>query len=276
MQLGPDGATHDEIIRTLSAVDSCDLVVLPELCNAPYFPVVSESGWDSRATSLDSAFVGAMRAEARRRGCYILLPVHLAEGSGRLSNAAVLIGRDGELVSGQTTGGSTATVFRKVHLCDVHFYGGSFYESSYFVAGDDYLVWDTDIGKLGVLICYDRHFPEAWITLREAGAEIVAVPSTSPIGTEATFVAEMQAMALQQQVYVITTNRAGDEEVGASRHRTRYLGASCIIGPDGTVLARLRDEANTAVRAEIDLDLLDAARKGLNTAHARRPETYHL
>lgn len=276
IQIGPGGARPEQIEKVLALAGRVDIVLLPELFHLPYFPLEQNEAWLSSAVTRESSLVRDVKSIAAASQCFIVLPLYLEE-EGSLRNSALLIGPDGEVVVGRDLQGTPRAEYHKIHLCDIRFYGAEFHESDYFVAGEGHVLWDTPYGTIGVLICYDRHFPEAWRSLRANGAEIVCVPVASPATTEATFVAEMQAMALQQGVYVIVANRAGVESLPSSNRRTDYLGRSCVIGPDGTILALAPARQSGAVAvADLDPAILMRTRAGLPLAEHRRPTTYVL
>jgi N-carbamoylputrescine amidase len=276
VQTGPDGVSAADIAELVSAADSADLVLLPELCHLPYFPLEHSPDWPSQAIRKDDPFVDQVREIAAAANTYIVLPLYLEDGRSR-RNSALFIGPDGRLLAGVDPQGRSRPEYSKTHLCDIKYYGAEFYESEYFTPGDGFTLWDTPLGRVGILICYDRHFPEAWRTLRASGAEIVCVPVASPDSTRATFLAEMQAMALQQGVYVMVANRAGSEYLSRSGRRTTYLGQSCVIGPDGALLAvsPARRRRVLAV-ADIGPEPLERIRTGFPLAEHRRPSTYQV
>jgi N-carbamoylputrescine amidase len=278
VQSPPGGVvTPAYLDQALASAAPVDLVVLPELSNVPYFPLEPGSLDSGDPATLDGPLVTALGETARRHVCHIMAGLFLGQGGGASTwNSAVLLGPTGELLEGRTLRGRTAQRFDKVHLCDVQIPPSvSFCESSYFEPGDDFVVWDTDLGCLGVLICYDRHFPEAWASVRALGAEVVCVCTTSPSQTEATFVAEIQAMALQFSVFVVMANRVGRERLRTSGTETEFLGSSCIVDAHGRVLAAAPPRQPTAcVAAELDATMLDAARLQNQFWEHRRPELY--
>lgn len=258
----------------VNAITDIDLVVLPEMGTVPYFPLETDSRDAGLTVSLDGPEVAAYGAVARAHGCHLMLGTYLVAGE-RGFNAAVLFGPDGALLEGRTSDGGVARSYHKVHLCDVQLPQASFCESAYFQAGDRYVVWDTPFGCVASLICYDRHFPEAWVAVREMGAEIVGVPTTSGLNMEQAFVAEIQAMSLQQSVYALCANRVGVEELRTSGRRTEFLGESCITGPFGDVLAAAPQRTDTSiVTAELSAEALDRIRAAHRFHEHRRPETY--
>lgn len=276
IQSPPGGLIEPEYVDAVlaRADDTPELVVLPELGTTPYFPLEPGSRDAETAVALDGPEVAAFGAVAHEHGCHLMLGFYLADG-GRRFNAAVLLGPDGRVLTGRGSRGGRARSYRKVHLCDVQLPSASFCESDYFDAGDEYVVWDTPFGCVGALVCYDRHFPEAWVALRELGAEIVAVCTTSGLNMEDAFVAEMQAMSLQQSVYALTANRVGVEVLRTSGRRTEFLGESCVTGPFGEVLAAApaRTE-HPLVATRLDAGALERIRAAHQFHEHRRPSTY--
>jgi predicted amidohydrolase len=160
-----------------------DLMVFPE------FALCHETGVTAseRAVSLDGPVLEALAAKAREHHTWIVMPMTLREDSadGRLSNAAVLFDRTGKV----------AGIFRKVHpIADDHgvFEGG-------VKPGNGYPVFDCDFGRLGILICWDMSYEEAWDTLAAGGAEIVALPTASPQTLRP------MAQALRHHYYVVNS-----------------------------------------------------------------------
>lgn len=259
----------------LASIEGVELAVLPELCNVPYFPLERDSLDAEDPAAPDGPLVAAFGEVARRHGCHVMLGVFLGEGMARW-NSAVLFGPDGTALEGRSSRGGTARRFDKVHLCDVQIPPHvSFCESAYFEPGDGYVVWDTELGSLGALVCYDRHFPEAWASLRALGAEVVCVCTTSPASTDPTFVAEIQGMALQLEVFVAMANRVGAETLRTSGTTTEFLGSSCLVDPAGRVLAAApAREPVTIVAAELRAEILASVREQNQFWEHRRPDTY--
>lgn len=165
-----------------AAVDGkrLDLVVFPEFALRRPGDEAAE-----QAVGLDEPVVGRLREVVREHGAWAVVPMILREEAGRCCNAAVLFDRGGEV----------AGVFRKVHPVedpDGRFEAG-------VTPGDAYPVFECDFGKLGILICWDMAYPEAWAALADAGAEIVALASASPQTLRPA------AAALQHRYHVVTS-----------------------------------------------------------------------
>ena len=262
----------DGVLR--KATSRIELAVLPELCNVPYFPLEANSLDAESPVAVDGPEVAAFGDVARKHHCHLMLGVYLADGSHRF-NAAVLLGPNGEVIPGRTRDGSVACSFHKVHLCDVNLPTAVFCESTYFEPGDSYLVWDLPFGSVGVLICYDRHFPEAWIALRQMGAEIVCVCTTSPLSAAPYFVPEIQAMAVQQSVYAAVANRVGRQVLRTSGREAEFLGSSVIAGPLGEIIVAAPERANVPlITATAKAKQLSDIRFSHQFHEHRRPATY--
>ena len=152
-------------------------------------------------------------------------------------------------------------------------------EPLHFTAGETFPVFVTPHGAIGVLICYDRRFPEAWRELALAGAAVVFMPACVPAWDPAsaassaeTFIAELRTRACENLLYVVACNRVGVEEVDG--RRTTFIGKSCILGPGGAVLAEAPTDAPAILRATLDLAEVERTRARLPLLRDRRPATY--
>ncbi|MEV0593124.1 carbon-nitrogen hydrolase family protein [Nonomuraea cavernae] len=272
---GVDAATVDALRL---AEGPYDLIVLPEIANVPYFPIAPDLGEWLAGTLADQdteSVFAPYRRLARRTGSYVVAGLCLP-GPDRGRNAAVVFDRAGEVLPGRgVLSGDEVPAYDKTHLCNVRHYGSVFLEDQYFRPGSELVVWDLDFARLGVLICYDRHFPEAWSTLRANGVGIVAVPTASPVGTAPTFLAEMQAMALQQSVYAVVANRVGPESLPDGT-TADYLGRSAVLGPDGAVLNAADRGSFEQASAPYDETRLDSVRAAMGLATSRRPALYQI
>lgn len=226
VQMCMDEDPELNLARSLGFLDAAaargaDLVVFPESQFSPYFPQFP--GQIDRArrylVGLDAACVIAMQRRCRARRVLATANVYLAEPAGRFS-ATVLIGREGEIVS----------VARKMHITDVP----QFHERDYFTPSDQgFPVCVTDAGALGIVICYDRHYPESIRSCALLGAELVLIPTANILAEDRTmFEWEMRVAAFQNAVFIAMCNRVGVE------HAMTFAGESLVIGPDGDLLAK--------------------------------------
>jgi deaminated glutathione amidase len=199
---------------------------------------------------------------AQSHGIWLLggtLP-EIAEQPGLAYNTSTLFNPQGELVAR----------YRKIHLFDVALgEGATHMESSSVAPGTEAVMASTDIGKIGMTVCYDLRFPTLFRALFHAGAEIITVPAafTVPTGRDHWEVL-LRARAIESQCYVIACG-----QYGANTPKRRTYGRSTIIDPWGTVLAVAPDRPGIAL-AEIDLQRVHDFRRKLPCAQHERPESY--
>ncbi len=233
---------------TRAAVAGARLLVAPELCLTGY--ALDRDTTDRLAEPADGPSARALGAIARGRGLALLYGYAELDG-GRVYNAAQLIDRHGRRLANH----------RKSHL-----FGDT--DRSRFDAGASAATLaELDGVRVGILICYEVEFPETVRLLALAGAELVAVPTALMRPYE--FVARtlVPARAFENQLYVAYANHCGTEGAFA------YVGASCIVAPDGTELARAGpDEA--LLLAALDHARLDASRRTNPYLADRRPALY--
>lgn len=247
---GPDKAANVATAAGLAAQAArrgAALVVLPEMF-AWRGPRAAEDG---AAEPIPGPTSDRLAALARELGV-VLVGGSLLERSsepGRFHNTCTVYGRDGALLAR----------YRKIHLFDVDIPGHVTHrESETKVAGDAVVVVPTDVGALGLAICYDLRFPELFRRLGAAGAEIVCMPSafTFPTGAHHWEIL-VRARAIENQVYVVAPNQIGRGPSGV-----QDFGHSLIVDPWGTPIARASNAA-TAITGEIDLDYLLRVRREL-------------
>lgn len=241
VQLNPQfGEVQTNINAALGLMETvrADLYVLPELFNTGY-NFVSEAEVNSLAEPADHGRTSqAMKEFARQKGCYVVYGFAEAD-RGQFYNSAALIGPSGLI-----------GVYRKVHLYDR--------ENLFFESGNvGFRVFDTPMGKIGVMICFDWIYPESARTLALKGAQLIAHPSNlvMPYCPDA-----MVTRCLENRVFAATADRVGVEDRGG--FRLTYIGKSEIISPRGEILVRLSD--NREEIAFVDVDLTLARSKRIN------------
>jgi N-carbamoylputrescine amidase len=154
-----------------------------------------------------------------------------------------------------------------VHITDYP----CFHEQGYYTPGDTGApVYETRAGRIGVAICYDRHYPEYMRALALAGADLVVVPQAGAVGEwpEGLYEGEMRVAAFQNGYYVALCNRVGAEEC------LTFAGESFVTAPDGIVVARASAGADTILFADLDLDALAGSHARRLFLRHRRPELY--
>jgi len=189
----------------------------------------------------------------------IVVPVYEREMAGVYYNTAAVIDADGTYLG----------KYRKNHIPHT----SGFWEKYFFKPGNlGYPVFQTRYGKIGVYICYDRHFPEGARLLGLHGAEIVFVPSATTTGhSDNLWTIEQTSMAIANGYFVGTNNRVGRE---APWNFGEFYGSSYFCDPYGQILAQGSRDRDELVTADLDLDLIQKVRAHWQFYRDRRPETY--
>lgn len=239
-----------------AAEQGAQIVCLQELATGPYFCQVEDPAWFDLAEPVpDGPTTVSMREVAERLGIVLVVPL-FESADGFYYNTAVVIDADGSYLGS----------YRKSHIPHWNY----FYEKYYFKPGNlGYPVFDTKFAKIGVYICYDRHFPEGARALGVGGAEIVFIPVATAGETEDLWYVEQRAHAIANNYFVGTPNRVGVEEPGPKE----FYGLSYICGPRGEMLAQAGRDEEVLV-ADLDLDLIRQVRIPSAYWRDRRPETY--
>lgn len=258
-----------------------DFVLPTELSYMPYFGMLRDESLRSWAEKIRGAFLSRIGEIAAREKTTILAPVYLDCEDGSFANAVVVFGPDGNPVSGHAKGRDTEGFFRKVHLPYFWRNGKGLDETFYFRRGDAFPVFETPKAKLGVLICYDRRFPEAWRSLALEGAEIVFMPSCIPAwnpsalaSTSDMFVAELRTRACENGNFVVACNRAGTQKFRDLE--TSFIGASCVIDPAGGVVRQLSSASAESAVVEFDLYEMTRVRRRLTLLEDRQIDAYDI
>jgi N-carbamoylputrescine amidase len=259
------------------AREPVDFVVFPEMFTTQFFCVgFTDQKYMALAEPIPGPATEALGEKARQYGCHILLPM-FEKGplEGEYYNSAALIGPSGKVIYGTLPDGTRVPAARKNYVS--HFRWGEMVndEKFYFRLGPGYPIFETDHGKMGVLICYERWFPEGWRVLALQGAEIIFVPTASAGYVWEMWVCALRANAAENVLFAAGCNKGGVENVQG--RETRYYGMSCIAGPDGRVIAQGPEaEGPAIIRAAVDLDEVAEARRRIMIYRDRRPELYGL
>ncbi|GAA4978588.1 nitrilase-related carbon-nitrogen hydrolase [Kineococcus glutinatus] len=249
---------HEDHARR-AAEQGAQVVCFQELFYGPYFCQVQDASFYSYAESVPGPTVERFQAVAAETGMVMVLPVYEEERPGVLYNTAAVVDADGTYLG----------KYRKTMIPHV----AGFWEKFYFRPGNlGYPVFDTAVGKVGVYICYDRHFPEGWRALGLNGAEIVFNPSATSAGlSEYLWNLEQRAAAVANEYYVGTINRVGVEPLGDDD----FYGQSYFCDPEGRNVGEpaSRGEDEVLVR-DLDMDLLRTVRDRWQFYRDRRPDAY--
>lgn len=242
-----------------AAADGVQVIGLQELCNGPYFCAEQDPKWFDWAEPDDGRTVSLMAGVARRLKVVLVVPFFERASAGVFFNTAVVIESDGT-VEGK---------YRKTHIPQL---GPCYWEKFFFAPGDlGYPVFGTSAGRIGIAICYDRHFPEVGRALGLNGAEIVFNPSATSDYSRHVWELEQRASAVANGYFVAAINRVGVEEPLSSVH---FFGGSYICDPRGEILARAGEDKDEFVAADLDFAVIDDVKKLWQFYRDRRPDTY--
>jgi N-carbamoylputrescine amidase len=245
-----------------AAVNGAQIVALSELATSVYFCYEMDSRYFELAEPIDGPSLQTISRAAAEANAYVVFPFYEQGEDGQLYNSAAVLDRDGKVVGN----------YRKNLIPIMKFEGVEGMEKFYFRPGNlGYPVFPTDLGiKIGITICYERHFPEGPRSLALAGADLIIVPTATPAGVEF-WELELQAMAVANQLWVGGVNRVGRDSGGSEME---FYGGSLFVGPDGQVVARAGNEGDEIVFAEIDTATSVRLREEWGFFRDRRPELY--
>jgi N-carbamoylputrescine amidase len=250
---------HEEAARE-AAAEGAQVMCFQELFYGPYFCQVQDAEYYAYTESIpEGPTTRRFQAIAKELGMVMVLPMYEVEQTGLYYNTAAVIDADGTYLG----------KYRKQHIPQVK----GFWEKYYFKPGNGgYPVFDTAVGKVGVYICYDRHFPEGWRALGLNGAEIVFNPSATVAGlSEYLWKLEQPAHAVANGYFVGAINRVGHErpwDIG------EFYGTSYFCDPRGQIVAEAPRDRDAVVVADLDLDKIEEVRQTWQFYRDRRPETY--
>jgi len=248
-------ATAERLL--IEAADGgADLAALPELF--PYYG--SQRRMRDLAEPVPGPTLDRIAAVARERGLWVLAG-SLAERTDRhVHNTSCLFDREGELVAR----------YRKIHLFDVDLpEQPALRESALFSSGDQLVTHETDLGRVGLSICYDVRFPELYRGLVSLGAEVLMVPSAfTAVTGEAHWEVLLRARAIEDQCFVVAPAQWGSW--GPPEDGRRCFGTSMVIDPWGRVLVRAPEEGDGVWFADLDMAKLRSIRAALPALGHRR------
>ncbi|RZU15899.1 N-carbamoylputrescine amidase [Kribbella rubisoli] len=250
---------HEDYARQAAAAGA-KVICFQELFYGPYFCQKQDAEYYEYAESVPGPTTERFAALAQELGMVMVLPVYEQEQPGVLYNTAAVIDADGTYLG----------KYRKNHIPQVK----GFWEKFYFRPGNlGYPIFDTAVGRIGVYICYDRHFPEGWRALGLAGAKIVFNPSATSRGLSAyLWKLEQPASAVANEYFIGAINRVGIEsEFGEND----FYGTSYFVDPEGKFVGDVgHDHDPELIIRDLDLGLLDTVRDRWQFYRDRRPDGY--
>ncbi|MFL5798864.1 MAG: nitrilase-related carbon-nitrogen hydrolase [Actinomycetota bacterium] len=250
---------HVELIGK-AAAEGAQVTCLQEIFHGPYFCAEQDPKWYDTAEPDDGPTVTRMREVAKQHNMVLVVPFYEMEQTGVYYNTAVVIERDGTVVG----------KYRKTHIPQV---GPCFWEKFYFKPGNlGYPTFDTSVGRLGLIICYDRHFPEIARVLGLKGAELVFNPSAT-VESLSKYLWELEqpAHAVANGYWIAAINRVGVEE---PLNSAKFYGSSYFCDPRGQIQARASDSDDEVLVHDVDYEVNRKVRNTWQFLRDRRPELY--
>jgi beta-ureidopropionase len=235
------------------------ILCLQEIFNGPYFCPSMDPKWCDIAEAVDGPTVTRLAEYAKKYQMAMVIPIYERVMAGVYYNTAVVLDADG----------SHLGIYRKNHIPQTN----GFWEKNFFKPGNlGYPTFQTRYAKIGVYICYDRHFPEGARLLGLHGAEIVFNPSATVAGlSQYLWKLEQPAHAVANGYYIAASNRVGTE---APWNIGKFYGTSYFCDPRGKFLATASEDNDELVVAQMDLDTIEEVRRTWQFYRDRRPETY--
>jgi N-carbamoylputrescine amidase len=243
-----------------AAADGAQVLCFQELFYGPYFCQVQDSEYFSYTEQIpDGPTTKRMQELAKETGMVLVVPMFEVEQEGFYYNTAAVIDADGTYLG----------KYRKTHIPHVN----GFWEKFYFRPGNKgYPIFDTAVGRIGVYICYDRHFPEGWRALGLAGAKIVFNPSATSRGLSMyLWNLEQPAAAVANEYFVGAINRVGTEPLGDND----FYGSTYFVDPRGQKVGdAASDTEDEVIVRDLNMDMVEEVRQQWAFYRDRRPDAY--
>ncbi|HEY2299718.1 MAG TPA: nitrilase-related carbon-nitrogen hydrolase [Jatrophihabitans sp.] len=255
-------AKHEDLARQ-AAADGAQIIGFQELFYGPYFGAIQDQKYYEYVEPIPGPTVERFQKLAKELNLVIVLPIYEVANEGEYYNTAAVIDADGSLLG----------IYRKHHIPNLP----QFWEKFYFRPGNaGYPVFDTKVGRVGVYICYDRHFPEGWRELGLNNAQIVFNPSaTKPGLSNRLWQIEQPAAAAANQYFIAANNRIGQEVAEFGPDAPHFYGSSYFVDPRGNFVGDVASEdKEEIVIRDLDLDELLRTRNDWQFYRDRRPDSY--
>ena len=259
VQMSASGSMEQNMDKSIEAIrhaaeQGADLVLFPEVQLAEFFPQYRGRDVSAYRVETDSDIVRRFCDECRKSSIMAVPNLYLVE-HGRPYDASLLIGRNGEIIGVQ----------KMVHVAQAD----KFFEQDYYTPSDDgFKVFHTDLGNIGIVVCFDRHYPESIRTEALMGADIILIPTVNTNAEPSEmFEWELRVQAFQSSVILAMCNRVGVEG------DMNFSGESIAVDANGDVIVRA-DDTEQIIYVDVDVQTSREVRASRNYTHLRRPELY--
>ncbi len=260
VQMSNSGSIEKNLNKSLDYIieaskNGADLVLFPEVQLTEFFPQYREQNVDAYKIELNSEIVTKIQECCKENNICVVPNIYLLENE-KTFDASILIDRKGEIIGTQ----------KMVHVAQAD----KFFEKDYYTPSDDgFKVFDTEFGKIGIVVCFDRHYPESIRTEALMGADIILIPTVNTKAEPSEmFEWELRVQAFHNSVFVAMCNRVGKED------EMDFCGESIIINPNGEVILKASDKEEI-LYAEVDLKTAKEVRNQRPYTNLRRTELYY-
>jgi len=239
------------------------IICFQELFYGPYFGIVADQKYYDYTETVPGPTVERFQRLAAELGLVMVLPVYEVANEGEYYNTAAVVDADGTYLG----------KYRKHHIPNLP----QFWEKFYFRPGNlGYPVFQTAVGRVGVYICYDRHFPEGWRELGLNNAQLVFNPSaTKPGLSNRLWEIEQPAAAAANQYFIAANNRVGIESAEFGEAAVRFYGSSYFVDPRGNYVGDVAStDRDELIVRDLDFDEITRTRNDWQFYRDRRPESY--
>lgn len=255
---------EDNLRKGLAALEEAvsngaQLVAYAELAFEPFYPRCHSEGNNFElAETIPGELTDLFCRKAKELGLVIVLNLFERDGSKTFDSSPVI-----------DSDGSILGVTRMMHITDYEY----FHERDYYSPSSGIpAAYDTAVGKIGVAICYDRHYPEVMRALKLQGAELVLIPQAGTVGEwpDGLYEAEVRVAAFQNGYFVALINRVGQES------ELTFAGESFITAPDGKIIASAPSAKEAILYADLDFGILEDTHATKYFLKDRRPGSYGI
>jgi predicted amidohydrolase len=258
-QIKNEGSLEQNLTKSIDAIkraaeQGADLILFPEVQLTEFFPQYPGQNVQSYGIEMDSDIVAEFQDACAQNHIAAVPNIYLKE-NGKFFDASIFIDKTGEVIGIQ----------KMVHIAQAE----KFYEQDYYAPADTgFQVFDTELGKIGIVVCFDRHYPESIRTESLMGAELILIPTVNTRSEPLEmFEWEVRVQAFQNSVAIAMCNRVGTEDDMV------FAGESIVTDADGNVIVKA-DDTEQLVFAEVDLQTVEKVRSRKPYTTLRRTEWY--
>jgi N-carbamoylputrescine amidase len=276
VQMAASADADDNLARAVSFIEQAaglgaEVVCLPELFRSLYFCQREDAALFDLAEQVPGPSTQAIGRVAREKNITVIAPIFERRAAGLYHNSAAII----------DTGGNVSGIYRKMHIPD----DPAYYEKFYFTPGDlGFRAFDTPVGSIGTLICWDQWYPEGARLTALRGANVLFYPTAigwHPQEKEVYGTAQRDAWqtiqrshAIANGVYVAAVNRVGHEKPSGGGAGIEFWGSSFLCDPFGVVIAEGSTDREEVLIGEVDLARIEDVRRNWPFLRDRRIDAY--